>query len=292
MNKKIPAYLLDIKTNLQILGFVGIFSILFIIIYTPFEYSSWFKSNNNNHGLQFIYSVITIIGALLRTTCTRILLNFTSKKSGITHIEYVFWNIGEIILVSLSYTAFSKFILHDPRDFLDICRRAILFIPLLMFIPYTVSHLYLALKEKDMTLKKLLTNNAENINNETVNAVAESKNTNDIINFYDEKAALKLSVKKDFIYYIESDDNYVNIYYMQNGKLTRFILRNTLKHIEEMLKQCGFARCHRSYIINLQKVQIVKKEHDGFVIALDTEEISDIPVSKTYAEEIMQFIAK
>ena len=121
MNKKIPAYLLDIKTNLQILGFVGIFSILFIIIYTPFEYSSWFKSNNNNHGLQFIYSVITIIGALLITTCTRIVLNFTSKKSGITHIEYVFWNIGEIILVSLSYTAFSKFILHDAPSCSYLC---------------------------------------------------------------------------------------------------------------------------------------------------------------------------
>ncbi|MBO4232148.1 MAG: hypothetical protein J5862_02785, partial [Bacteroidales bacterium] len=99
MNKKLPSYLLEIKTNLQILAFIGIFSILFIIIYTPFTYSPWFKSNNANHGIQFIYSVITIIGGLLITTFTRVLLHFISKKNEITYLQYVFWNISEIFLV-------------------------------------------------------------------------------------------------------------------------------------------------------------------------------------------------
>ncbi len=286
MNKKLPLYLLEIKTNLQILAFIGIFSILFIIIYTPFTYSSWFISNDNNHGIQFIYSVITIIGGLLITTATRILLNFISKKNEITYLQYVFWNIGEIFLVALSYTAFTKFILNDPREFLDICRRAILFIPLLLLIPFTVSQLYLALKEKDKKLKKITESS------EFSSIPVQTSDTDEIINFYDEKDALKLSVKKDFIYYLESADNYVNVFYKKNGKLTRFILRNTMKRVEEMLQQYGFARCHRSYIINLQKVQMVKKERDGFVIALDVEEIADIPISKTYTNDIVGIFAQ
>ena len=286
MNKKLPSYLLEIKTNLQILAFIGIFSILFIIIYTPFTYSPWFKSNDANHGIQFIYSVITIIGGLLITTFTRIILHFISRKNEITYLQYVFWNISEIFLVALTYTAFTKFILHDSREFLDICRRAILFIPLLLLIPFTVSHLYLALKEKDKKLKKI----ASAADFPLISAKATE--TDEIVNFYDEKDTLKLSVKKEFIYYVESADNYVNIFYKKNGKITRFILRNTMKHVEEMLQKYGFARCHRSYIINLQKVQMVKKERDGFVIALDVEEIADIPISKTYTNDIVGIFAQ
>ena len=161
-----------------------------------------------------------------------------------------------------------------------------MFIPLLLLIPFTVSHLYLALKEKDKKLKKITENS------DFSSIPPQTAATDEIINFYDEKDSLKLSVKKDFIYYIESADNYVYIYYKKNGKITRFVLRNTLKHVEEMLQQYGFARCHRSYIINLQKVQMVKKEHDGFVVALDEEEIADIPISKTYTNDIVGIFAQ
>ena len=279
MNKKIPAYLLDIKTNLQIMAFVGGFSILFIIIFTPF---TWFPTNQN----KYILSLATIIGGLLFITASRVLLHFVSRKTEITYTSYSLWNIVEILFIAFLYSILNKYALHDNRSFDELFRLAILFIPLLLLIPYTVSYLYLSLKDKDKKLKNIIESMEYQTNVSTVS------DNDDIINFYDDKMTMKLSAKKDSIYYVESSDNYVNIYYKKNAKITRCIIRNTLKTVEDLLKPYGFARCHRSYIVNLQKVQIVKKEHDGFVIALDNEEINDIPISKTYAEEMMQFIAK
>ncbi len=46
-------------------------------------------------------------------------------------------------------------------------------------------------------------------------------------------------------------------------------------------------RCHRSYIVNIDKVKILKKIKGGLVLELDAESTPDIPVSKTYYEEFM-----
>lgn len=284
MNKLVPDYLLDFKTNLKILTFVGFFAILFIVIYTPFEYSVWFKSNAHSHGLQFAYSLIVIAGTDSILLAARFLLHLVSKKFSINYVQYAFWLIGEILLVTIAYSLFNKLILQDSRPILDIFRRAILFIPTILFIPYLISYLYLSLKEKDVKLANLLTHNT--INAETSPDMPQ--NQNEIINFHDEKGDLKLSVRQDCIYFIESADNYVKIYYAKNGKIVRHVLRNTLKDTEATLRPYGFARCHRSYVVNLQKIQIIRKEHEGFFIDFANEELSEIPVSKTYVPEITQ----
>lgn len=286
MNKLIPSYLLDFKTNLKLLAFVGLFSVLFIVIYTPFEHSVWFRSNAHNYGLQFTYSIIVLAGGLSILLAARGLLHLVSRRFSISYVQYAFWIIGEILLVTIAYSVFNKFVLQDSRSILDIFRRAILFIPTILFIPYLISYLYFALKEKDIKLSNLLTHA-----NNTEKEEAIPQNPNGIINFHDEKGDLKLSLRQDSIFFIESADNYVKIYYEKNGKPMRHILRNTLKNMETTLRPYGFARCHRSYVVNLPKIQIIRKEHEGFFIDFASEEIQEIPISKTYAPEITQLFS-
>ena len=72
-----------------------------------------------------------------------------------------------------------------------------------------------------------------------------------IINFFDEKNELQLSLRLDHIYFIESAENYVNIYYRNKENTERFTLRSSLKKQQEKLEKFGFIRCHRSYLVNL-----------------------------------------
>ena len=71
------------------------------------------------------------------------------------------------------------------------------------------------------------------------------------------KKDLRLLVKLGNLFYIESADNYVNIYYLNKSKVSRFILRNSLKNIEESLTEFGLIRCHRSFIVNIEKVKVL-----------------------------------
>ena len=110
-----------------------------------------------------------------------------------------------------------------------------------------------------------------------------------VFSFYDEKNELRLSVKRANLLYLESADNYVCIWYMNKGALTKFMLRNSLKHIEDQLADTHLLRCHRSYMVNFDLVKVVRRDKEGLFLELDNDHAPDIPISKTYNEKIIHW---
>ena len=81
-----------------------------------------------------------------------------------------------------------------------------------------------------------------------------------MIPFYDDKGILKFSIKKENLLYLESAENYVNICYLNKGKISKYLLRDTLKKIEESFAGTEIIRCHRSYMVNFEKVKVIRKD--------------------------------
>jgi DNA-binding LytR/AlgR family response regulator len=69
---------------------------------------------------------------------------------------------------------------------------------------------------------------------------------------------------------LEAADNYIKICYINKEKVSHFILRNSLKNIENLLTNSNLVRCHRSYMINLSKENVLRREKDGLYIELDS----------------------
>ena len=88
-------------------------------------------------------------------------------------------------------------------------------------------------------------------------------------------------LKFDDINYIEADGSYCNIY--SNNK--KFTLSSNLNHFQNNHKSPIFVRTHRSYIINLNKVEAFDK--DSVIINSKA-----IPISKAHQKEIMKFFNK
>ena len=112
---------------------------------------------------------------------------------------------------------------------------------------------------------------------------------NRIINFFDEKDELQLSLRVDHIYYIESAENYVNIYYKNKENTERFTLRSTLKKQQDKLEKYGFVRCHRSYLVNFANILLLRKDKDGPYLDFGEPNMPQIPVSKTYLESVTAY---
>ncbi|MCQ2340575.1 MAG: LytTR family transcriptional regulator [Paludibacteraceae bacterium] len=108
-------------------------------------------------------------------------------------------------------------------------------------------------------------------------------------NFYDERGELKLSAKPENVYYIESADNYVQVHYRSTNKLQVLLIRNSMKNIEWRFKDMHLVRCHRSYIVNVDLVQAVRRIDGEMVLDFEDTELPVLPVSKAYSEQIMQF---
>lgn len=120
-------------------------------------------------------------------------------------------------------------------------------------------------------------------------STTESSEKTDMYNFYDERGELKLSVKPENVYYIESADNYVQIHYRSGKKIQVLMVRNSMKNIEWRFKDMHLVRCHRSYIVNVDLVQAVRRIDGEMILDFEDPEIPALPVSKAYCEHIMQF---
>ncbi len=121
-------------------------------------------------------------------------------------------------------------------------------------------------------------------------AVVESTTpVSKIINFFDEKDELQLSLRLDHIYFIESAENYVNIYYRNKENTERFTLRSTLKKQQDKLEKYGFIRCHRSYLVNFDNILLLRKDKDGPYLDFGAPNLPQIPVSKTYLDAVTAY---
>jgi len=118
------------------------------------------------------------------------------------------------------------------------------------------------------------------------------KDGEQMFNFYDERGEMKLSVKPENLYYIESADNYVQIHYQNQGKMQVVMVRNSMKNIEWRFKDTTLVRCHRSYLVNLKKVQMLKRVEGDMQLDFDDEKLMPLPLSKAYADRVMAHFAK
>jgi hypothetical protein len=112
---------------------------------------------------------------------------------------------------------------------------------------------------------------------------------NKIINFFDEKEELQLSLRLDDIYFIESAENYVKIHYRNKENTERFTLRSSMKKQQEKLEKYGFIRCHRSYLVNFENIALLRKDKDGPYLDFGAPNLPQIPVSKTYLDSVTAY---
>ncbi|MBO5332338.1 MAG: LytTR family transcriptional regulator, partial [Alistipes sp.] len=155
---------------------------------------------------------------------------------------------------------------------------------LIIAIPYTILTLYAAYKAKAEELQML--QYEMSLSNES-SMVYPS-----LINFYDYNGTLKLTINSDSLYYMESQDNYIKIHYENSGKLCSYMLRSRTKTIEESLADTSIVRCQRSYLVNVMKINHIKKGGKARYIVLSHDDIRPIPVSKSYFKNLISKIDK
>ena len=108
-----------------------------------------------------------------------------------------------------------------------------------------------------------------------------------LIQFRDSQGKHKMSLSEDSIFYIESQDNYVQIFYDLEGKLSSYLLRCSTQKIEEDLEGTQIVRCRRSFLVNTAKVIRYGKERGHLTITLDHPSGKTITVTPAYYRTIL-----
>jgi DNA-binding LytR/AlgR family response regulator len=88
------------------------------------------------------------------------------------------------------------------------------------------------------------------------------------------------------ILWIVAEDKKV---YMHTASGDKLLVHHTLKELEPRLKPHNFARVHRGYIVNLDHVAEVVPWFSGtYLIRMDDEERSEIPMSRRYGAQLKE----
>ncbi|MDY6319770.1 MAG: LytTR family DNA-binding domain-containing protein [Bacteroidales bacterium] len=279
LGNAIPEYL---RGKYQLIGtvvFTALFSIVFLLVSIPFSHNAWFRLGNS---LFFFFTLLFALGSLLLVILSKFVMYKTRTKIKMTYLGYVSWDVAEVIIICLAYTFLTVPITKIGWDqFPRILGNSLVYGTISIIIPYIIAGMYFAINDKNKTIRLL---NYDNVVSDEALAPSQLEK----VTLFDNGGVLRLSVNLDNLYYIESDDNYINVWYTDSkGELKRYMLRCRLKTVEESFRGSSLVRCHRKYIVNMQKVRILRKEKDGYELDLGNDAIKPIPISKTYSENVL-----
>lgn len=253
--------------KMQTVHFLGVpvFFLLFTLVYNPFGFLGFLETRALGVGVNLVI-VLCIMAAVL--TGTRLTLHFCKVK--LTEVSYILWCIAEICIMSL-FCALYLCLMHagDPGYFatLGTCAKCIAGT---VVYPYVIFALYACAFQDSRS---------------------NDAGDDSMLRFRDYSRKVKFTIAQSAVLYIKAEENYVRIFYSDGGRICNYVLRASMKSIEELVTTHGLKRCHRSYFVNPQHIALLRKDRDlGALADFDVPGAESIPVSKSYYGAISEIL--
>jgi len=286
LKERIPGYLLGRYQLVATVTFTAFFSLLFLIFSIPFSHNAWFELRATDaFGFTVLFYLLSL--ALVIVSKRVMYVTYRKRVQRPTFLGYILWNLVEIVAICALYTAFT--LKGESMGIIDnggapwhiVFMNSIIYGFMTLAVPYVICGMYFAIIDKDNTIRVMNYGNA--VTDEVLPPREETK-----ITLFDSGGALRFSVTSSNLYYIESDDNYVKVWYTDShGEMKQYMLRCRLKTIEESFADSDLLRCNRKYVVNMEHVRVLRKLRDNYVLELDNDSIPPLPVTKTYEENVL-----
>lgn len=250
-----------------------VFSILFLYLFIPFNITEWivytspFK-NLQLPGLGLIVGIVIFISHFLQF--------FLFKKYAQKVYHLLLGFLMDVILVSLPLSLLYS--VPANSFWIELKETLVIVLPVAV-LWYILGLSLMALWENKISKSQEASDRASN-----ERSVAPER-----INIKDSAGQLRLSLKSEDLLYFESSDNYVTVHFRKNQRISREMIRNSMKNIETDFEAFNCIRCHRSFIVNLHNVSSIKK--DGRAYTVNIEGVAfQIPISRGYVKSVQDHL--
>lgn len=241
-----------------------LFFFAFVLLYHPFDLQNildpeWFGVH------------VTVLSCIIFvcTVITRLLYYFLPLR--LNYSLYSLWCFGEVFFISVFCTFYLWMKPDNVNPYFDLFSLSFESLLFTLVFPYVI--LALSMRIHDLVTLR-----------------SEPENTSRM-RFYDSSHNLKFVATADTILYIAAEENYINIYYIDNGRVKCYVLRSSMRSVDELCLSNGLVRCHRSFYVNPSHIRVLRKEKEGVVLAeLDMNDVRDIPVSKKFYSHLAEML--
>lgn len=248
---------------------VPFFFILFCFLYQPFGILESLQMLSM-HNESFHLLMLTII-ILVTIAVTRLILSVLCDRLSFTIGQYLIWCAGELIASSLFMALYLSLFSREPYFFALSLTLKYCF--LILVYPYSYLILRRIILRKDEILAE---------------ATKPAETT--LFKIFDEHKKLKFTIDPKSLIYISAEANYIKLYYLENSNIKEFILRASMKSLEQSAPSHGLIRCHRSYYVNPSYIKVLGRNPEGVFIAELLDGKRQVPVSKQYYETLTNIL--
>lgn len=272
------------KSKIRMALFFGAFVFLFLFIFKPFGFNlmPW----NRIVWIAVAYGSITFACVFMCSTfIPKLAPGFFREETWTTGKEILIASIV-LVIVGLANYLVSPLFVHTKLTVRDAfwfqgITLAVGFLPIAFLILLRQNRLLNTFRENAKLLEKKL----QEKNELQLKIEKEKKTEPEIITIEGDYQNERIVVAADQLYMVQSANNYIKVYFEQKGKVAYSIIRLTLKKAEDILSVNGmFFRCHRTCIINLDKIKHVEGNAQGYKVTMEgIEEM--IPISRNFSAE-------
>lgn len=259
------------KVSLSIV--LAVFFYFFIVFFLPFGVNNY----NPNHQysseffLEMFYLIFPVfICSLVNESVIRplILKQLTLKK-------IIAWKIWVLIFLSsivfIGYNYLGNW--HDLR--LSSYLEFLIQVSVVLLFPLLGVFFFFRYRTLQFQIEHILTTKERFLNE------------NQLIEFKGQGSKDQITLSLGNFLYGKSQDNYVELYYLENEQLKKFLIRSSLQKLTKSINTFAIVRCQRSYMVNLLQVASVKGGNQELTLHIDHFNTT-IPVSKSYVSSTLE----
>jgi len=273
-------YIFDWKSILIRYFLIGVFVVFFLIVFQPFGTAN-VQMPNKSLFLSGYGWIIFIVCSLLYIIVPKIFPIWFQEERWKVWKEIVF------LIFTLSVTFFccycylqlwfgASISVHNFLHFYPLALSLSIFPSIIVALTHYIYQL-----KKNQTI-------ATSFNAQIPAKVTTPTPTN--LSFKDENEREDFSVSKNQLLFLKAANNYVEIYYLEDDQVKMHLLRNRLSKLEQQLSDNNIIRCHRSYLVNIEKAGRITGNAQGYKLHFPFTAEYLVPVSRTKGKELLALL--
>lgn len=278
-NEFISTEVAKTSQNLKHLLWVNIVIYLIFIFLEPFNFNI---IGYNKYIISLIFVLSYYVSLFISIKFIIPFFRNTFKVKNLFFYHYILGYCFLIVVVAATHQLFQNILNGDTWINFNQFFKTISNAFFIGFIPTIIVALikYISLIEKQIKHANIGINNSLKKYPQSGILTIASSNKKNVYRFY-----------KSSILYMQSEDNYVSIKYLnENDILEKELIRIPLKTVETFI-EFPFLKVHRSYIVNLNQITKLSGNSQGMQITLIATD-ETIPVSRNYIEPLKKSILK
>ena len=254
---------------------VGLFIAFFLMFFQPFGTANVQMPNKllflSGYGWITFISMSLIMGGL-----PRLFPNFFEEEKWIVWKQMLFMTIGLSLCFLCCYLYLNLWFgwplsISSFLGFYSIA-LAIAIMPIIVF----------TLVEYIIQLK-----NNQAVANTFNEQIHPSTPSDTILQFKDENDRVDFTIPLDQFLFIKAANNYVEVNYLEAEDVKKYLLRNSIRNMEQQLTSASIKRCHRSYIVNMDQVGRITGNAQGHKLHFPFTAEYVVPVSRSKGKELL-----